>query len=141
MRKLLSKRNAWVWLEEHERNFERLKQLLCSNMVIQPYDAHQATFLITDASRTRGLGYALMQKDAEGRMHMVQCGSCSLSETQQRYATIELEMLAIEWAARKCRYYLAGCPNIRVLTDHLLASLRNVFTRLKIRVYSACAKG
>ena len=37
---------------------------------------------------------------------------------QQRYATIELECLAIKWAVNKCDFYLRGLPEFTVLTDH-----------------------
>ena len=33
----------------------------------------------TDASKTRGLGYALIQRDESGRKHLIQCGSQSLT--------------------------------------------------------------
>ena len=48
----------------------------------------------------------------------MQCGSCSLSKTQKRCATIELECLAIKWAVNKCDFYLRGLPEFTVLTDH-----------------------
>ena len=49
---------------------------------------------------------------------LIQCGSCSLTPTQQRYATIELECMAIQWAVKKCEFYLQGLPYFKVLTDH-----------------------
>ena len=64
------------------------------------------TILLTDASRLHGLGYALVQKSRKGELSLIQCGSRSLTPTQQRYATIELECLAIVWAKQKCDYYL-----------------------------------
>ena len=48
----------------------------------------------------------------------MQCGSRFLSETEARYATIEIELLAIAWAAKKCSTYLKGMQSFEVLTDH-----------------------
>ena len=49
---------------------------------------------------------------------MITCGSCSLNETQNRYATIELECLAIQYAFSKCQFYLLELPNFEIVTDH-----------------------
>ena len=75
--------------------------------------------MLTDASRLYGLGFALFQKSQDGNIiSLIQCGSCSLSKTQQRHATIELECLAIKWAVNKCNFYLRALPAFLVLTDH-----------------------
>jgi hypothetical protein len=74
--------------------------------------------LLTDASRLHGMGYALIQKDSDGKIRLVNCNSTSFSSTQRNYATIELEALAIKWAIEKCSYYLRGMPEFVVMTDH-----------------------
>ena len=87
-------------------------------MLVRPFDPALPSFLVTDASRLHGLGYALLQKEPDGSQRLIKCGSCSLTPTQNNYATIELECLAIVWAVRKCRYYLHGLPLFTVVTDH-----------------------
>ena len=65
------------------------------------------------------LAWHLSKKSQDGNnISLIQCGSCSLSETQQRYATVEFECLAIKWAVNKCNFYLRGLPAFIVLTDH-----------------------
>ena len=49
---------------------------------------------------------------------LVSCGSKSLTPNQQRYATIELECLAVYFAVDKCSYYLKGGTHFTVATDH-----------------------
>ena len=39
-------------------------------------------------------------------------------QTQQRYAIIELECMATQWAIKKYEFYLRGLPTFDVLTDH-----------------------
>ena len=56
-----------------------------------------------DASRLHGLGFA-MGHFIDGKLKVVACGSKSLTPTQQRYATIELECLAVHFAVDK--FYL-----------------------------------
>ena len=79
-------------------------------------------YLLTDASRLFGLGYALghLELDASGKeiFKIVKCGSKGLTPTQQCYSTIELECLAKVWVILKCAFYLRGLPSFHVYTDH-----------------------
>jgi hypothetical protein len=118
LRPLMKKNNAWLWLEHHENEFMKIKDLLTSTAMVKPFDVNKHTALLTDASRLHGIGFALLQFDHEGKISMIQCGSSSLNETQQRYATIELECMAIVYAVQKCAYYLQGTPEFEVWTDH-----------------------
>ena len=54
----------------------------------------------------------------DGRFRLVTCGSKSLTSTQQRYSTIELECLTVHFAVSKCSFYLKGCESCTVATDH-----------------------
>ena len=49
---------------------------------------------------------------------LVQVDSHFLSEAESRYAIIDLEMLAVAWAANKCKAFLMGLQNFKVITDH-----------------------
>ena len=92
--------------------------MLTSPTIANPFDDAKDTILLTDASRLHGLGYALVQRNRNGELSLIQCGSRSLTPTQQCYATIELECLAIVWAIQKCDYYLRGLPHFGIWTDH-----------------------
>ena len=48
----------------------------------------------------------------------MQAGSRFLTETESRYAVIELECLAVAWAIKKCHTFLAGIAQFTVVTDH-----------------------
>ena len=117
MRKLTGKGVQWQWLPEHEDEFRKLKNVLAGKLVVQPYDPDVPITILTDASRLFGLGFAMVQY-VNGKTKIVTCGSCSLTETQRRYATVELECLAIKYAILKCSYYLKGHPGFQVITDH-----------------------
>jgi len=77
------------------------------------------TYLYTDAS-TLGIGFILMQKQQEndGEWKIVQAGSRFLTDTESRYAVIELECLAIAWAVKKSHTFLSGRDHFTVITDH-----------------------
>ena len=77
------------------------------------------TCLVTDASRLHRLGFMLVQLGPLGKLHhVIQCGSCSLKPAEANYATIKLECLAIQWAVEKCQYFLRGCSDFSIQTDH-----------------------
>jgi transposase InsO family protein len=119
MRTLLKKGIAYVWLPDHEKEFAAAKDLIMSSAVVKYFDPGFETALLTDASRLNGLGYALVQTGQDGRFRLIKCGSCALTPTQSRYATIELECLAVEYAVRKCQFYLKGMNKpFKVITDH-----------------------
>ena len=119
LRGLLKKDVSFVWLQEHEEAFTKMREILCSKMVVKSFDPQMETYIMTDASRLYGMGYALIQKEAGSeKLRLVQCGSRSLNETEKQYATIELECLAVQWAVKHCRYYLFGKENFIVVTDH-----------------------
>ena len=120
IRKLLSPKNAFLWLPHHENEFTKIKKILCSLLIVKPFYPNLITYLITGASRLHGLGFALLQLKANNKFCLIQCGSKSLNDTQRNYNTIELECLAINHAIKKCKFYLYGKENFTVITDHKL---------------------
>ena len=120
MRKLTCAGNAYTWLDEHDKEFLESKRILTGTNIVKPFHPNWPTQLLTDASRLYGLGFALMQHDPNNleNKHLVMCGSKSVTDTQTRYATIELECLAIMVAVRRCDFYLRGLPLFEVITDH-----------------------
>jgi hypothetical protein len=116
LRLLLKKNVEYLWLKEHEDAFIKIKCVLTGDMVVRAFNPDLETQIITDASRLKGLGYALMQREGD-QMFLVKCGSRSLLPAETRYATNELECLAIQWGILACKHYLLGC-RFTVLTDH-----------------------
>jgi len=118
LRMLLKKDMEFIWLPEHQKAFEEAKNILTSEMVVTPFDPSLKTELLTDASRKKGLGFALLQVDNDGQRKLIQCGSRSLTAAEKNYATIELECLGITYGVEKARHYLLGMNGFTILTDH-----------------------
>lgn len=78
-------------------------------------DVNQPFVLRTDASDT-GLGAVLLQAE-DGVLRPVAYASKKLTETEQRYATVEKECYAIVWAMGKFEPYLYG-QEFDLETDH-----------------------
>lgn len=118
LRPLMSPRRSFVWTPDHDAAFANVKKALSSLPVLAHFNPALKTVLQTDASRLHGVGYALLQEQEEGQWRLVQCGSRFLAKVETRYATIELELVAVVWAMTKCRYYLMGLPHFTLMTDH-----------------------
>ena len=116
LRPLLSSRNDFLWTADHETAFERAKHVLSSTPTLAFFDLRKETRLYTDAS-TLGIGFLLLQKH-EDDWKLIQAGSRFLTDTESRYAVIELECLAVAWAVKKCSMFLSGISHFMVITDH-----------------------
>ena len=109
LRGLLKMSNEFRWEASHTNAFNAVKAALVAPPVLAYYQPGLDTRLETDASRTKGLGFALFQKHPAG-WRLMQCGSHFITDTESRYAMIELQCLAVVWAIVKCHVYLAGSP-------------------------------
>ena len=118
LRKLLRKDTAWLWTEAHEQEFLAAKAIIANPANLSPFDPSLPTELYCDASKLRGIGYILCQKKPDGSRNIIQCGSSALTRTQANYAIIEIEALALAWSTEHCAFYLQGCPEFDVFTDH-----------------------
>jgi transposase InsO family protein len=118
LRALLKKENLFQWSENHTEAFEAVKKTLISPPILAPFDPKLPVILETDASRLKGLGYLLLQRDDNGQKKLIQCGSRFVSDTESRYAMVELELLAVTWAIKKCKMYLMGLPHFMLIIDH-----------------------
>ena len=117
LRDLLKPRNEWCWTTVHDAAFQKVKETLVAPPILAHFDVTLPTMLQTDASRLHGLGFALLQRHGED-WKLVQCGSRFLTDTETRYAVIEVEMTAVLWATRKCSTYLTGLPHFELVVDH-----------------------
>ena len=83
LRQLTGKGRSFLWLPEHQVEFDTSKSILSSNLIVRHFDKNKPVFLLTDASRLFGLGYALghMETDALGKelFKIVKCGSKGLT--------------------------------------------------------------
>ena len=79
------------------------------------YDPSAETRISADAS-SFGLGAVLLQK-VEGQWKPVAYASRAMTETEQRYAQIEKEALAIVWACDKFSCYILE-KHFEIETDH-----------------------
>ena len=112
LRELLEKDIEWHWTESQEKSFTSLKTLATQSPVLSYFDVTKPVKISVDAS-SKGLGAVLMQNDKP-----VAYASRALSRSQQNYAQIEKEMLAIVFGCTHFHDYIYGMKDILVETDH-----------------------
>lgn len=102
MRNLLKKDSVWNWTEGHKRILDTIKSLINEKSLLVHFNANKPVHIQCDASK-KAIACCLLQ---EG--NPVQFASRSLTETEQMYAVIEKELLAITFAVKKFHYYIYG---------------------------------
>ncbi|XP_072175145.1 uncharacterized protein [Diadema setosum] len=100
LRDLLKKDTTFAWSPSHQMVFEKTKAAICQDVTLAYFDPKKEVVLEVDDS-SRGLGAALTQ---QGRP--IAFASKSLTDTEQRYANIEREMLAVVYACEKFHSYI-----------------------------------
>ena len=124
LRELTHKHKIFDWSSECEEEFERLKTLFYEDALLRYFDPDMKTFLFVDAHRS-GLSVLLSQGESRDKCHVVACASRATTPIERRYPQLDLEALSVDFALRRFRQYIAGGPEVEVVTDH--KPLVNIF--------------
>jgi hypothetical protein len=95
---------SFVWREEHQVAFEKLKDALCKAPVLQIPDFDKQFMLVTDASNVAIS--AVLQQRVRGDLAPVAYYSRVLTDAEKKYSIYEKECLAVTFGCEKCRPYL-----------------------------------
>lgn len=112
--KLLKKEVKFTWNEEQEQAFNELKKSITSQPVSALFDANKKHEVHTDASSV-GLSAILLQLE-DNVFRPVFYYSRQCTEAESKYASHELEVLAIVEAVERFRIYLLG-TTFKIVTD------------------------
>lgn len=113
---LLRKNQKFIWCEACQKSFEKIKDILCSQPVLEIFDKDLPIVIYTDAS-IKGVGATFKQVQMDGKEKPVAYFSKKLNETQKKKKPIYLECLAIKEAVRYWQYWLIG-RSFTVYSDH-----------------------
>lgn len=111
LRELTRNDVEFSWTDKHEMEMRNLLNIITSDPVLVVYDPKKPVTVQTDASKD-GLGCVLIQ---EG--HPVAYASRTLSKSEQKWAQIEKELLAIVFACQRFHFFLYG-REFTVESDH-----------------------
>lgn len=111
---------SFDWSEEAQNEFVTLKKELLNsfqqNVCLAHFNPKRETRLYTDASDV-GIGGVLIQKDKDGKYYLISCIGRTLTETEQKYPTVEKEALAVFYAVKRFYYCLIG-TQFAIYTDN-----------------------
>ena len=117
LNKLLQKSVPFVWTEECENAFKKLKTALTTAPILQFPDLNKEFTLVTDAS-TAAIGYHLTQLGQDGRPRVISFSGRGLRPNETRFAASEIELLAVMQGIRHFYNYLAN-NKFTVISDHV----------------------
>ncbi|XP_048239742.1 uncharacterized protein K02A2.6-like [Haliotis rufescens] len=131
LRNLVRKDVAWTWSSSQQESFQKVKDMVTKAPVLSYYDPEKELTVENDACE-HGIGSVLMQ---EGKP--VAYASRSLTDTEQRFAQIEKEMLAVTFGLEKFHHYTYG-RSVTVITDHkpLVSIVKKPLSRAPNRLQS-----
>ena len=93
-----------------------MKKCLTSDPILKPIDLNRDIIISCDACQT-GIGFAVMQSDNEGMLHVVRYGSFATTQAQSNYNSEDLEAVRLMYALKSIEW-LAQCRRVTVITDH-----------------------
>ena len=114
---LLKKNRKFVWTDDCENSFRKLKSIIESEPILKAPNFTKAFSLYVDASGT-GIGALLAQEDENGLDMPVAFYSKKLNRHQRNYAPIEMECLALVRALEHFEVYFSCGYQVKVYTDH-----------------------
>jgi hypothetical protein len=120
LRKLTTQDAEFKWTCEEQKCFDHLKHLLTTAPVLAYFDVHKPIVIECDASST-GLGSVLLQDNRP-----IAYASRALTTTEQNYAQIEKETLAIVFSCIRFSQYITA-KHISIRSDH--KPLENIFSK------------
>ena len=116
LNQLTQANHKWKWSEDCEIVFTKLKEQLCSKPVLIHYDPGLPLKLACDASHY-GVGAVIAHMLPSGEEKPIAYGTRTLSKTEQNYAQVEKEALAIIFGIKKFHQYIYG-RKFLLITDH-----------------------
>ena len=120
----------WSWCDKQQEAFNHIKVIITTAPSLKFYDVHKQVTLTCDAS-SHGLEAACLQDG-----NPVAYASRALTATQEQYAQIEKELLAVVFACNKFHDYAYG-QKVTVETDHYPQRL---FLRDPYQLYSSVCR-
>jgi hypothetical protein len=111
----LTGNRIFEWGAEQQKAFEELKTEFSSPKILA-HPNFDIPFVVETDACDHGLGAALKQK-YDGKEHVIQYISRTLSDAERKWTVREKEALAVLWACEKFRVYVAG-TEFTLVTDH-----------------------
>ncbi len=115
---LLKKGAQWIWGKVEQEAFNKLKQIVCEELVLIQPDQTKPFKVEVDASNY-AIGAVLMQRDSKNILHPVAYFSKTMNDAQRNYDVYNRELLGLQEMFKHWRAYLHGAAHqVKVHMDH-----------------------
>ena len=115
LHQLTEKGQKFLWTDECNTAFERLKNRMVNSPILAHPDFTKPFVLDTDASDL-AIGAVLSQR-IDGQEHVIAYASRTLTKSERRYCVTKKELLALVHFVKYFRHYLYG-KKFTIRTDH-----------------------
>lgn len=113
---LMRKDVDFEWQAHHQAAFEKLKEVLASDLALTHYDPAKKIIVAADAS-SYGMGAVLMHEMSDGSTRPVMHAASSFNKAEKNYPQVQREALALKFACTKFHKFLYG-RKFELQTDH-----------------------
>jgi len=113
---LTENKNKFIWKDECEKAFEKLKDVLSSSPILS-FPKEEGEFILDTDASCIGIGAVLSQKQ-EGKERVIAYYSRILNKPERNYCVTRRELLAIVDSFKFFRHYLLG-RKFLVRSDHI----------------------
>ena len=120
---LLKKGELFIITKKINKEFEVEKAAIIKNIMLKALYIRRPTLVITNVS-SDGCGHILLLnkegklEDKEGDFLIIQVGPEALKPAWEKYSVIELEVTFVMWTLETLAYYLKGCRQFDLWTNH-----------------------
>jgi RNase H-like domain found in reverse transcriptase/Integrase core domain/Integrase zinc binding domain/Reverse transcriptase (RNA-dependent DNA polymerase) len=104
------------WQPKQQEAFEKLKQVLASDLILTHFDPNKKIIVAADAS-AYGKGGSIMHEFPDGSLHPIKYVSKSFKAAEKNYSQIQREAVALVFTVKRFRKYLYG-RRFTLQTDH-----------------------
>uniref|UniRef100_A0A8R1EKI3 RNA-directed DNA polymerase n=1 Tax=Caenorhabditis japonica TaxID=281687 RepID=A0A8R1EKI3_CAEJA len=134
LNELTKKDQEFIWSPKCQKAFERIKEILQSDLLLTQFDPKLPIIVAADASQY-GIGSVLTHRFPDGSEKAIYHNSQALTAAQRNYSQIEKEALGLVTAVTKYHRFIHG-RHFTLRTDH--KPLLSIFGDKKgVPVYSA----
>ena len=140
--RLLRKGIEWHWTDHCAQNFEKLKKIMSSQIMLHhPYFSKQY-YCVTDSTNCAISGVLLQVCDKTGKFVPIAFASRATSVAEQKRPQMELEVLAVVFCITNFDQYLTG-KHFKLYTDNTAVKdlLLNKQTSPKLKRWSLFLTG
>ncbi|CAM4836395.1 unnamed protein product [Rotaria magnacalcarata] len=110
-------KHNFKWGDEQRQAVQQLTQIITGPELVLDFPDPALPFTLSTDASTVGLGAVLKQTTEDNKIKIIYYLSRTLTKSESRYSTTELEALAMVWSIMKLRTYLLG-KDFKVETDH-----------------------